>query len=348
MKYLYLPLFWLLSTLALAQPAFAQVVVSGTSILRSGTSIVYSTPPPLAISLGQLAHCTINGLSEVQTCTSPSVTTTASGSSFYITVLSRSASAGMVQGSATIATTVMTVTGTCTGTPGAFAVGMQVNGAGITQGTTISSLGTGSGCAGTYNMSLSNTVGTSETVNGFSSPAITATDSKSNTYTQIGSNLFTPQNPPITIARFLCTNCTGGASHTFTVSLPATFIASWNAWMYEIQNGNLSTLIDQSNTNSSNFASQAWTAGNITITPPSSQELMISTLSESEFPGTTISVAGPWTLQSSQSNNSGSNPPGGGLATFITGSSGTYTASFTTTNGGAGAMGAAIDSFKGH
>lgn len=60
---------------------------------------------------------------------------------------------------ATIATTVLTVTGSCTG--GTIAVGQFIEGAGVTTGTTVTSLGTGTGCAGTYNLSASQTVGSS-------------------------------------------------------------------------------------------------------------------------------------------------------------------------------------------
>lgn len=64
--------------------------------------------------------------------------------------------ASAVLGTASIAGTVMTVTGTVTG--GAIANGMTVSGPGTTAGTTITSLGTGTGGAGTYNVSPSQTV----------------------------------------------------------------------------------------------------------------------------------------------------------------------------------------------
>ena len=56
---------------------------------------------------------------------------------------------------ASITTTVMTVTGTPTGT---LAVGQIVTGTGVSAGTVISSLGTGTGGAGTYNIFPSQTV----------------------------------------------------------------------------------------------------------------------------------------------------------------------------------------------
>jgi hypothetical protein len=57
--------------------------------------------------------------------------------------------------SSSIAGTVLTVGGTVTGT---FAVGQVIYGAGVTAGTYITSLGTGTGGAGTYNISASMTV----------------------------------------------------------------------------------------------------------------------------------------------------------------------------------------------
>lgn len=60
---------------------------------------------------------------------------------------------GVMTGS--IATTVLTVTPVISGT---LAVGMTISGTGVTAGTTITSLGTGTGGTGTYNVSASQTV----------------------------------------------------------------------------------------------------------------------------------------------------------------------------------------------
>jgi len=58
-------------------------------------------------------------------------------------------------GTASISTTVMTVTAMAAGT---YAVGQVLNGIGVTSGTTITSFGTGTGGVGTYNVSVSQTV----------------------------------------------------------------------------------------------------------------------------------------------------------------------------------------------
>lgn len=61
----------------------------------------------------------------------------------------------------TIATTVMTVTAVTSGT---LAVGQTISGAGISGAPTITSLGTGTGGTGTYNISSSQTVSVGETI----------------------------------------------------------------------------------------------------------------------------------------------------------------------------------------
>jgi hypothetical protein len=65
-----------------------------------------------------------------------------------------------------ISGTTLTVGGTVTGT---FAVGMVLSGTGVTAGTTITALGTGTGGAGTYTVSASQTV-SSTTIIGYPLP----------------------------------------------------------------------------------------------------------------------------------------------------------------------------------
>jgi len=65
-------------------------------------------------------------------------------------------------GTGSISGTVLTITAV---TSGVLAVGSTLTGTGVTAGTTISSLGTGTGLTGTYNVSASQTV-SSTTING--------------------------------------------------------------------------------------------------------------------------------------------------------------------------------------
>lgn len=83
--------------------------------------------------------------------------TTASGCTEATNFITR-ANDNVVTGS--IATTVLTVTVVTSGT---LAVGQTISGSGVTVGTTITSLGTGTGGTGTYNLSASQTV-ISETI----------------------------------------------------------------------------------------------------------------------------------------------------------------------------------------
>ncbi len=79
---------------------------------------------------------------------------------------------------ATFAGSVMTVTGSVTGS--ALAVGQTITGPSVAPGTKISSLGTGSGGSGTYNMSTSNSLSSSTTFTShIYAPAITVTSMNS-------------------------------------------------------------------------------------------------------------------------------------------------------------------------
>lgn len=80
-----------------------------------------------------------------------------------ITMGSSDTSAAVVTG--TISDSVLTVTGVTSGT---LATGQFVTGTAIAPGTLISSLGTGTGGTGTYNLNQSNAVGSAETITTFS------------------------------------------------------------------------------------------------------------------------------------------------------------------------------------
>jgi len=75
------------------------------------------------------------------------------------------------QGYGTISGSVLTITAVVSGS---LAVGYTISGSGVTLGTTISSLGTGTGGVGTYNLSTSSTVSTAVTIIGTTTAAQTA------------------------------------------------------------------------------------------------------------------------------------------------------------------------------
>jgi len=77
------------------------------------------------------------------------------GKSLATSAVSRPAPVTASGTASSISTTVLTVGGTVTGT---FSVGMIVTGTGVTAGTYITSFGTGTGGAGTYNVNVSQTV----------------------------------------------------------------------------------------------------------------------------------------------------------------------------------------------
>jgi len=71
--------------------------------------------------------------------------------------------------SSTISGTVLTIGGTVTGT---YFVGQILYGTGITSGTYITSLGTGTGQAGTYNISVSQTISSGQAINGYAGSSL--------------------------------------------------------------------------------------------------------------------------------------------------------------------------------
>ena len=95
---------------------------------------------------------------------------------------------------ATIAGTTMTVTGV---TSGVLHVGQTIQGAGVTLGTIITALGTGSGGAGTYTLSVGSTVAVGVTMYGLNFSVLPSTDgafSGANTV-DIIDNYFVYNNP---------------------------------------------------------------------------------------------------------------------------------------------------------
>jgi hypothetical protein len=297
----------------------------------------------MSIAVGQIGSGTVVSGSETTSVTTTGVATSASGSSFYVGVICRLPGDSTIA-TGTIAGTVLTVAGGVTGN--ALTVGQYIQGTNVSAGTKISSFGTGAGGNGTYNLNLSSTVSVGESMTGYTIPGLTVTDSKSNTYSQISTTQVQITSPPFILARFYTTNGTGGASHTATATASGGLTEAWTCWLVEMTGAATSSLLDQSNAQTG-FGAQPWNSGNITITPPAGSEMMIGLLTESEFPGTTISVGGSFTLQAQFSNNNFGNAPVGAIATQVTAANGTYSASFTTSNGGSNSFTASVDSFLG-
>lgn len=140
-----------------ARTLFNWVAYDGANLLAVGTDSKYYienggqyrdiTPIRTGpVTLGATPISTTSG-SKVVTVTATGHGTSAGS---YVTFYNASATG-------TISGTVLTITGTVSGT---FAVGQTVHGTNVTAGTTISSFGSGSGGAGTYNLNNSSTVAT--------------------------------------------------------------------------------------------------------------------------------------------------------------------------------------------
>lgn len=95
------------------------------------------------------------------------------------TALTASEPTEATSSAATIAGAVLTVGGTITGT---FAVGQTITGSGVTAGSVIISLGTGTGAAGTYNLSASSTVGSPEAILAVATAPVVSYDSVSGSF----------------------------------------------------------------------------------------------------------------------------------------------------------------------
>jgi hypothetical protein len=173
----------------------------------------------------------------------------------------------------------------------------------------------------------------------------TVTDSKGNTYVQIGSDVTNTNNR--TASRFYAKNGNGGSGHTITATSGTSTSSALTVFLVEITGANLTAPLDQSNTNDSNFSAMPFTSNNITITPPSTGELLISTFNTTTFAtALTFTETQGFTIQQ-QNVNGEINAPSGAIGTLIKTSAGTYNASWNDGSGGDASLIAVIDSFLG-
>ncbi len=105
------------------------------------------------------------------------------------TTITASPPAGGTSTASTIAGTTLTIGGTLTGT---FRVGQRISGSGVTAGTKITALGTGTGGAGTYTISVSQTVGVATAISSFGSTPDVTFDSTSGAFVVTSSNTGSP------------------------------------------------------------------------------------------------------------------------------------------------------------
>lgn len=172
----------------------ASAVFTGST---SGTTLTVASVSSGTIAVGQslygvgvLAETVITALG---TGTGGIGTYTINRSQTVATAVLNSAAVGAVV-TATIAGTVMTVSAV---TSGVLHVGQTINGVGVTLGTIITALGTGSGGVGTYTVSVASTVAVGVTMYGLNFSVLPSTDgafSGANTV-DIIDNYFVYNNP---------------------------------------------------------------------------------------------------------------------------------------------------------
>lgn len=135
---------------------FAQYPSSAVAAYLRGGNISTLTLSQLQAISGSL-NVTVDGIARDASAVNLSGATSFSNAAATIATALNAGGANPTIASftASITGTVMTVTGSPAGT---IAAGQQVNGSGVTAGTYITSLGTGTGGAGTYNVSVSQTV----------------------------------------------------------------------------------------------------------------------------------------------------------------------------------------------
>lgn len=105
------------------------------------------------------------------------------------TALTASPPAGGTSTASTISGTTLTVGGSVTGT---FRVGQRISGSGVTAGTKITALGTGTGGTGTYTIDTSQTVGVGTAINSFGATPTVTYDSTSGGFLVQSSNVGSP------------------------------------------------------------------------------------------------------------------------------------------------------------
>ena len=179
--------------------------------------------------------------------------------------------------------------------------------------TTSSSTTTASGSGFIVAAQIENTVS-------FSATAIT--DSKSNTYTQIGSTISQTGQKS---AWFVCDNGTGGSSHTWTVNTTGTNYIT--AYVVEITTTNGAGITLAQNTGKQD-ASSPFTSGSITTTTADAMLVAFLAGNSGSNPATHAESTG-FTIRADQTN--GPADWSGALATFLKSATGTYDSSWTET-----------------
>ena len=158
--------------------------ISGTTLTIggtvSGTFAIGQTISGTGVTAGTTITATVTGtggagtytVSSTQTVSSTAISAATTGGAGTYAVSTSQNFASATSTSSTISGTTLTIGGTVAGT---FLVGQTLIGSGITNGTTITALGTGTGGAGTYIISTSQTITPAQAINAISATPISAT-----------------------------------------------------------------------------------------------------------------------------------------------------------------------------
>lgn len=147
----------------------------------------------------------------------------------------------------------------------------------------------------------------------------TPTDSKSNTYVAIGSEV---THGGAAIHLYYCENGTGGSGHTATVATCGSFTT---IFFVEITGGLTSGILDSG---ASADASDSATPFDVTSgTTAQAVELLIAMFGSNGTGTAAVAVSGPFTMVQDEEN--GASFSKGGIAYQITSGTGAFTASFT-------------------
>lgn len=205
----------------------AQYPLTAVAAFLRGGSVASLTLTQLQALTGTL-QIVIDGYTRNAASFSLSSSTSFSSAAVLIqTALNLTAVVPATSTASTIAGAVLTVGGSITGT---FAVGQTITGAGVTAGSIITSLGSGTGLAGTYNLSQSSTIGSPQTINAASTPCAVTYDSVSGGFVVTSGITGTPSTVGYatgTLATALKLTAAAGAilSQGAPTPTPATFMA---------------------------------------------------------------------------------------------------------------------------
>lgn len=155
-------------------------------------------------------------------------------------------------------------------------------------------------------------------------------DSKSNTYSQVGSTLVYSADNNIKAALYRCIGGTGGASHTFTANFGAAQDVL-SVWWHETTGGDTSSITDQAPAGAEDGLSP-YASSSATTTQ--ANELLVTLTATINVSGTEAITWGNSFVSTGDDITNASSFITGSMATRSVSATGTYSSSFTATGAG--------------